>query len=164
VPGASLDDHQAWSKRLTTMAGVTIAIGVIVMLLVLSATVLTVIFATRGAMAGNRHIIEVLHLVGAEEKYIAGQFQRHFLMLGLKGGVVGGAIAVFVFLFAGFWFGVNTATPQSDQVTALFGSFSVGAFGYIGTVIIVVLIALFTALTSRITVLRHISILDNSTR
>ena len=32
----------------------------------LSATVLAVVFATRGAMAGNGHIIEVLHFVGAE--------------------------------------------------------------------------------------------------
>ena len=52
----------------------------------LAATVLSVIFATRGAMATNRPIVEVLHFIGAKSGFIAGQFQRHFLMLGLEGG------------------------------------------------------------------------------
>ena len=55
----------------------------------LAATVLTVSFATRGAMAANQTTIEVLHFIGATDRYIAEQFQRHFLTLGLKGGVVG---------------------------------------------------------------------------
>ena len=44
-------------------------IGIAVLVLMLSATVLTVVFATRGAMAGNGHIIEVLHFVGAEATF-----------------------------------------------------------------------------------------------
>ena len=48
------------------MARTTVTIGMAVLVLMLSATVLSVVFATRGAMAGNGHIIEVLHFVGAE--------------------------------------------------------------------------------------------------
>ena len=55
-----------------------------------SSTVLSVTFATRGAMATNRPIVEVLHYVGATDGFIASQFQRHFLVLGFKGGVIGG--------------------------------------------------------------------------
>ncbi len=164
VPGASLDDHQAWLQRLTAMAGTTVTVGLVIMALVISATVLTVVFATRGAMSSNQHIIEVLHFVGAEESYIARQFQQHFLLLGLKGGFFGGVVAAIVFFAAGIWTSSNIATPESDQVTALFGRFSVGAMGYAGTVAIVVLIALFTALTSRATVLRHLDSLDQNLR
>ena len=42
------------------------------------------IFATRGAMAGNREIVEVLHFVGANDDYIAREFQRRFFELGLE--------------------------------------------------------------------------------
>ena len=59
--------------------------------LVLIATVLSVTFATRAAMATNRTVIEVLHLIGAKDGFIADHFQRHFLELGLKGGAAGGA-------------------------------------------------------------------------
>ncbi len=160
VPGASLDDHKVWSERLTTMAGAMVLIGAFVMILVLSATVLTVVFATRGAMSGNHQTIEVLHLVGADQGFIASQFQQHFLLLGLKGGIFGGIGAGFIFLIAGLWIGTSTATPESEQVTALFGSFSVGLTGYLGTLVIVMLIAFLTAYTSRLTVLRHIDSLE----
>ena len=60
-----LDDHRRWIDRMRTMAGTAVAAGVAVLALVLAVTVLSVTFATRGAMATNRPIIEVLHYVGA---------------------------------------------------------------------------------------------------
>ena len=81
----SLDDHRGWVDRMRTMAGTAVVAGICILVLVLAATVLSVAFATRGAMATNRPIIEVLHFVGAEDGFIAGQFQRHFLLLGLQG-------------------------------------------------------------------------------
>ena len=97
VAGASLDDHRAWIDRMRTMARTTIAGGIGVLILMLAATVLSVIFATRGAMATNRPIVEVLHFIGAKSGFIAGQFQRHFLMLGLEGGLIGGGLAMLLF-------------------------------------------------------------------
>ena len=72
------------------MARTTVTIGMAVLALMLSATVLSVVFATRGAMAGNGHIIEVLHFVGAEARFIAREFRRHFLLTGMKGAAAGG--------------------------------------------------------------------------
>ena len=162
VPGASLDDHRTWVDRLTTMAQATVFGGVVIFILVMMATVLTVIFATRGAMAGNKHVIEVLHFVGAERSYIAGQFQMHFLLLGLKGALAGGVLAILTFLIIGWWAGSNIADPTADQAAALFGTFSVGLGGYIGTLILIFVIALLAASTSRMTVLRHVGSLDRS--
>ena len=71
VAGATLDDHRAWIDRMRTMAQTTIAGGIGVLLLMLAATVLSVIFATRGAMATNRPIVEVLHFIGAKSGFIA---------------------------------------------------------------------------------------------
>src|SRR4029079_4258096 len=71
VAGASLDDHRAWIDRMRTMARTTIAGGIGVLVLMLTATVLSVIFATRGAMATNRPIVEVLHFIGAKSSFIA---------------------------------------------------------------------------------------------
>ena len=85
VATASLDDHRRWIDRMRTMAGTAVGGGVAILALVLAATVLSVTFATRGTMAANRPIIEVLHYVGATDAFIADQFQRHFLALGFKG-------------------------------------------------------------------------------
>ena len=71
------------------MANTIIGIGVVLVVLVLVAAGLAVIFATRGAMAGNREVVEVLHFVGANDDFIAKEFQRRFFRLGLRGSVIG---------------------------------------------------------------------------
>lgn len=160
VPDAALDDHRAWVDRLVTMARATIAIGLSVLGLMLAATVMTVVFATRGAMAGNVHIIEVLHFVGAESRFIAREFRRHFLLVGLRGSVAGGALALAVFALFAWWASQNRATPQGDQAVALFGDFSVGWAGYLGVGLAVAFVAALTAITSHVTVLRQLSAID----
>ncbi len=160
VPAASLDDHRTWVDRLVAMARTTVAIGIGILALMLSATVLTVIFATRGAMAGNGHIIEVLHFVGAEAGFIATQFRRHFLVTGLKGAVAGGALAMLVFAGFSFWSSRNVATPEADQATALFGTFAIGTSGYVGVALVVLAVAFLTAVTTHVTVVAFLSDLE----
>lgn len=162
VAGASLDNHRAWIDRLTTMARTTILTGLLIFVLMMIATVLTVVFATRGAMAGSKHIIEVLHFVGAEQSYIATQFQKHFLFLGLKGALAGGIVAILFFVFIGWWASGNPADPTSSQVEALFGTFGIGIGGYLSIFLLIFVISVLTALTSRFTVLRHVGTLDRS--
>ena len=112
------------------MAGTVVVIATIIFVLVMIAMVLAVGFATRGAMAGNREIIEVLHLVGAADGYISRQFQRHFFRLGLRGGAIGGGAAILVFILAASLSALMHATPGGDQMEAMFGSFALGAKGY----------------------------------
>jgi cell division transport system permease protein len=157
VPTASLDDHRTWVDRLVAMASTTVTIGIAVLVLILSATVLSVVFATRGAMAGNGHIIEVLHFVGAEATFIAQEFRRHFLATGMKGAAAGGIAAIIVFVFFSFWSSRYMATPEADQATALFGTFSIGIDGYAGVALIVLVISALTAATSHVTVVTYLS-------
>ena len=112
------------------MAGSAIMVGIFVLGLVLAATILSVTFATRGAMAANRPIVEVLHFIGATDGYIAGQFQRHFLMLGLKGGAIGGGVALVVFFLARLIADQFVGTAGGEEAAALFGSFGLGMSGY----------------------------------
>jgi cell division transport system permease protein len=160
VKGASLDDHRSWTDRLKTMANATVIIGVSILGLVFIATVLSVIFATRGAMASNRDIVSVLHYVGAEASFIAREFQRHFLFLGLKGGLIGASGAAALFAILSFFIGQSIATPEGDQVSALFGRFAIGPTGYLGALIIALLIGVMTAITSRLTVYRHLASIE----
>jgi cell division transport system permease protein len=160
APSASLDDHRIWVQRLGAMASAMVGVGIVIMLLVLVATGLAIAFATRGAMAGNRHIIEVLNLVGASDGFIAGEFQRHFLRLGLRGGAIGGLGAMLVFWLAGFTAARWRATPGGDQLDALFGTFALGFRGYAAVVAIALVIAVTTAVVSRLTVHRNLRGLD----
>jgi cell division transport system permease protein len=160
VPGAVLDDHRGWIDRMRAMAGAAVAAGICILILMFAATVLSVAFATRGAMATNKAVIEVLHFVGAKNGFIARHFQYHFLVLGLQGGAIGGGAAIILFTLAGAmsrWF---SGTAGGDQTSALFGSFSIGLGGYAAVLGQVVLIAAVTALTSRHTVNTTLEMID----
>lgn len=160
VPGATLDDHRGWIDRMRTMAGTAVAAGIAILLLMIAATMLSVTFATRGAMATNKPVIEVLHFVGARNRFIAGHFQRHFLQLGLQGGAIGGGAAIMLFVLANVisrWF---AGTAGGEQTAALFGSFSVGIAGYVAVLAQIVLIAGVTAWTSRHTVNRTLEMIE----
>jgi cell division transport system permease protein len=156
VPEANLDDHRTWVDRLVAMATTTVTIGMAILALMLSATALTVIFATRGAMSGNVHVIEVLHFVGAEAPFIAREFRRHFLVAGLRGAIGGGIAASIVFVLFSWWSSRNLGTPEGDQASALFGNFAIGSTGYAGVALIAVLIAVLAAVTSHITVIAYL--------
>jgi cell division transport system permease protein len=152
VPPATLDDHRFWIGRLSAMANAIVASGLAVLALMVAATALSVVFATRGAMAGNREVVEVLHFVGAHDGFIANEFQHHFLWLGLKGGLIGGIAAAIIFSSAHLLAGDILSLSGGDQIEALFGSFSIGWQGYAAIAAAVVLIAAITGITSRITV------------
>jgi cell division transport system permease protein len=160
VRGANLDDHRAWTARLQTMANATVFVGIAILVLVFVATVLSVVFATRGAMASNKDVVSVLHFVGAEDGFVAREFQRHFLLLGLRGGLVGALLAALLFAVLGFVIGPTMSSPETDQVAALFGRFSVGPIGYFGALGIAFLIAVMTAVTSRMTVYGYLAETD----
>ena len=157
VPGAVVDDHRGWIDRMRAMAGTAVAVGVCILILMFAATILSVAFATRGAMATNKAVIEVLHFVGAKNGFIARHFQHHFLVLGLQGGTIGGGAAIVVFLAVTL---ISHWLVGGDPGSALFGSFSIGFAGYAAVLGQVVLIAVVTAWTSRHTVNSTLETID----
>jgi cell division transport system permease protein len=148
-PTASVDDHRAWIDRMRSMSNATVLAGIGILVLVIVATIISVSFATRGAMAANRPIVEVLHFVGAGDRYIANRFQRHFLRLGLEGGLIGGGIAMLVFGFSESIAGWFSGTPVGDQFAALLGTFSLRPSGYLVLSLQALLIGGITAWASR---------------
>ncbi|WFU33969.1 ABC transporter permease [Bradyrhizobium brasilense] len=160
APTASVDDHRAWIERMRSMTGATTFAGVGILILVIIATIISVSFATRGAMAANRPIVEVLHFVGAGDSFIANRFLRHFLRLGLEGGLIGGGAAMLAFGFSesiANWF---SGTPVGDQFAALLGTFSLRPSGYLVLAMQAVLIAAITAWASRRTLFATLDDID----
>lgn len=151
-PNAVLDDHRDWMERLGLMSGIVAASAGALMILVIFATAMAIAFATRGTMAGNRDIIEVLHFIGASDSYIAGEFQRYFARLGLIGGIYGGLGALIVLTLLKANFAVMTGVDLLSSSEAL----SIGWLPMAAMSGVVVLVTCVAALVSRITVHRTI--------
>jgi cell division transport system permease protein len=98
VPGARIDDPKPWLDRLVQLGRLLQSLGGGIVLLVGLALAAMVIFATRAGLAARRDTIELLHLIGAEDGYIAKQFQRHVARQAVQGGVAGVVLAITILL------------------------------------------------------------------
>lgn len=91
APQAQLDDHSDWVGRLLSFAGWLQGMAGAVCLLVVLCSVGTVVFITRAGLAVHREPIEMLHLMGAEDRFVARQFEQRVgepLLLGSTAGAI----------------------------------------------------------------------------
>lgn len=100
VPGSVLDDHRRWNDQLDRVSSALRWLSFCILILIVGATAMIIIFATRSGLAANEDIVEVLHLVGARDALIAREFQNHFLWIAVWAGFmgIGGAGITFVLL------------------------------------------------------------------
>jgi cell division transport system permease protein len=148
--GAVLDDHRHWQQQIRTVTRTLALGGLGILMLVGAATTAIIISATRSSMASNREIVEVLHLVGATDRYIAREFERHFLRLGVKAGLVGAVCAMLVFMLVPTgmeMLGGNVVTMA--EMRRLFGTGALDIAGYGVLVVVVLVIAGLCMFTSR---------------
>jgi cell division transport system permease protein len=151
VPGAVIDDHGAW---LTRVAAVTRAVergGWLIVLLVGGVATISVIFAVLSGLSVNRDVVELLHLMGARDGYVAKRFQGYVLMAALPASAIAGCLAVATIMAIG-----AISQPEADGVEAMlrFGRF--GGFRALDWIIICAIplvFAGFTLVTARMAAL-----------
>lgn len=102
APGTTLDTHRQWRTELHRAARAATLLAYGILVAVAATTIAIVTFATRAGLSANREVVEVLHLIGARDKFIAAEVQRHFLHLGFRGGLIGLALSVATFLALNF--------------------------------------------------------------
>ena len=149
VPGASLDDHGAWLDDLKALARSIEGVALAILVLIGAAGVAAVVFVTRTGLAVHHEVVEVLHLVGAKDAYVAKQFQSHALFLSLKGGLVGTALAVASLLALDYLGG--------RVEVSLLPKLSLGPWGWLGIAAVPLVAAAIATLTARITVTRSLA-------
>jgi cell division transport system permease protein len=153
--GVSLDDHRQWQQQIRTVTRSFALGGLAILILVGAATTAVIVSATRSALASNREIVEVLHFVGATDRFIAREFEKHFLRLGVRAGIVGAAFAMLVFMALPFvmeMLGGGSVTIA--EIRRLIGTGALDLPGYVLLLIVVAVIAALCMLTSRIGVYR----------
>ncbi len=150
-PGTTLDTHQAWLSDLRDIVQAAQWLALTVMLLVGGAGLIAVVFAVRAGLAIHHHVIELLHLMGATDLYLARQFQSHVLHLSVRGAVAGlvSALAVMGLLY---WF----AVPSTQ---GLLPTLVISPVMVAGMVAVPMVVCLLASLTARWIVLRSVSIL-----
>ncbi len=147
--GVLLDDHRHWQSQIRSLTRSVAVAGIGILILVATATIAVIVSAARSAMASNHEIVEVLHFVGAQRKFIASEFERHFLALGIRSGLLGALAAGAMFFFAPFAIQLlGGGSVTASEIKQLVGSAQLDFFGYslLGFIVVAVAgICMFTS-------------------
>ncbi|TNE39775.1 MAG: FtsX-like permease family protein [Alphaproteobacteria bacterium] len=149
VPGASLDIHRPWLNKMVTLGHSVQLLAAAIMLLIGVVTVIIVIFAVRTGLVMHAEVIQVLHLIGAHDKYIAEQFQNYFSRLSFLGALPGLVVAVIVMFIFNFLVG----SLESSMLPPL----TLEPAGIVALLLLPFLIALLTRFTVRLVVMRSLA-------
>lgn len=153
--GVTLDDHRQWQRQIRTVTRSLALGGIAILVLVAAATTAIIISATKSSMASNREIVEVLHFVGATDRFIAREFEKHFLRLGIRAGLVGAGLAALVFVSMPILLEIMGGGPVvMAEMQRLIGTGSLDTAGFVLLGIVVVIISALCMLTSRFGVYR----------
>ena len=97
APGARLDTHGRWRETLDRSAQMLKLFAGFVLLMVGLATITVLLFATRAGLLANQEILQVLHQIGAQDRFISRHFEFHFTRLTLISSAIGLMLAIIVF-------------------------------------------------------------------
>lgn len=93
-PYASLDNHKLWLNKLIKFAAGLKMLALIVLVLVVVVTSGAIFYTTQTSLGLHKYIIEILHLMGAKDTYVAQQYSKRNAYLGFIGGLTGLVFAI----------------------------------------------------------------------
>ena len=149
IPDSKIDDHTQWNEEILVFAEFLKSIAALILTLIILSTIAIIVFATRAGLEARQDIVEVLHLIGARDEFIATEFQKQFFHLGLKASIMALIAAFVTLLFISITTGIMSPTSTVTLIPPLTLSWS-----SLLSVLLVPLLALLVILvTARMTVL-----------
>ncbi|MBT3535104.1 MAG: hypothetical protein HN478_14580, partial [Rhodospirillaceae bacterium] len=148
-PDIRIDDHQIWLGKLIRLSRSLQWMMLACLAMICFATCAVVIFGTRAAFTAHLEVVSLLHVMGAQDSYIAKLFLRRAMLMGLKGGLIGLAVTAAA-LYA-------LSRLAADLEGPLFGNLTLTPLGLLSLAALPLLAALLTAMTAWRTVMRELS-------
>ena len=155
VKGVHLDTHRKWQAELTRMARALSVLSYSILFLISISAIAIVIFATRAVLQANRPIVDLLHLVGARDSYIARQIDGRFLRTGMLSGFIGVGLGLLTFLLLGLSSGGGMAAASRSL---LFSAPEIAIWSYGFLFAVPVAATLICLITARVTLMRRLGV------
>lgn len=148
-PHAMLETHHEWLGDLIRFASVLKILAIMIAGLIAFTTIMAVAGGIRTRLAIHRDEVELLHLIGATDSYIATQFQNHAMILALQGGLIG--------TLAGLICTLVIIVLSGHSGTTLIPSLQLGLGGFLILSCVPFATLAIAGVTARFTVLRSLA-------
>lgn len=90
----SIDNHRLWLNRLLKFAASLKTLALCVLLMVAGICAFSIYYSARTSLGINLNSIEILHIIGAKDDYIAKQYAKSYAKIGFFSGVIGLIFAI----------------------------------------------------------------------
>ncbi len=150
VPGTVVDDHGQWLSRVAAVTRAVERGGWLIVALVGAVAALSVVFAVLSGLSVNRDVVELLHLMGARDGYVARRFQSFVLKAAIPAIAISGILALATIL------AIGAISQPASGPDAIMGFGRIGGFRSTDWLIICAVpgvFALFTLITARLAAL-----------
>lgn len=143
---ASINDHNLWLSRLLKFINSLKMLAVTVLILVAAAVVTAIVFAAKTGLNVHREVIEILHIMGATDTYIAFNYVKQISVMSVMAGIIGTVLAVPAIIIIG-----NMGT---EIEAGIFNAISFGAEEWFCILLLPLVSAVLTTATAYVTVVR----------
>ena len=143
LPGAKLDDHDAWTRDLLHIAEAGEAMGLALFAAIALTATLTIAATARARLAVNAQEIELLHSLGATDGFIARQFQTGAFRSTVIGVAIGAVLAGAI--VAGLIRAAPPVIPFVSQLRLEPADWAVLGFVPVGAILLAMLVTRWTA-------------------
>jgi cell division transport system permease protein len=88
-----VNDHSRFTGEVLRTSALVRILALAALIALVVAAISSIAFAARAALETRRDAVEILHLVGAHDEFVAREVQTRFLRLGLVAGGIGALVA-----------------------------------------------------------------------
>ncbi len=148
IPEARIDTHQQWLNSILAISKTLQLIALTLAMIILFTAIAAILGATKTHLALHEDKVDILHMIGANDSYIAKQFQKQTFHLAAEGSFLG-----FVFVVITFW-SLKSGFQSMEQ--SFIPQFEFGLLNWIIIALLPYFIALVAMFTSRLTVMRSL--------
>ncbi len=141
----TIEDHARWQGDMLAFTRSIELLASIIIGLIAAAAVTTVIFVTKTGLSIHRRVIEIVHLVGARDSYIAKQFLMHSMRLGLIGGIGGAGLAGLTL--------IGLDRLLGDAQTSLLPTLALDLNQWLALAVVPIAVSIVAMITAHLTVL-----------
>jgi cell division transport system permease protein len=100
-PTIELDTHNSWAEVFNAFIRVLQWLAVLLVATILGAMTLMITFSARASLHLHERTVSLIHGMGAEDGYIARQFQNEHFKIGLKAAAIGAVCAAISYFALG---------------------------------------------------------------
>ena len=147
-PQASINDHNLWLSRLLKFINSLKLLALTVLLLVALASITAIVYAAQTSLNIHKDIINILHIMGATDKYIAINYVKQITHSAIIAGIIGTIVATPAIMIVG--------TMAKGIEAGIFNSVTFGLEDWLIIFLLPILTALLVALTAYVTVIKSL--------